>query len=305
MSGCPNCRAYVCDGEMFCRACGFRLAGFQLSTQDISFPSTPRVPVLARSTYASEAPTASWRRHVLPIMGFLLAISIGSATTAFFNNEPASQVLNAPNFGTVITQNHERSYMGVYLIYDGEQESGALIDRIVEASPAEQAGLHSGDRIMSVNDQEIFAPGDVLNKLSTIDPGSTISLRVQRDEKQFTISLNTVERNRLQLDQICIHQGFLGVSDLHPSYETSDDPADEQIEIPNGVEVREVLENSPAQAAGLQEGDIIQAVNEMSVTTPADLSRRIRANHGGDTIELDILRNNDPMTVTVTLGSRQ
>lgn len=300
MSGCPNCRAYVCDGEMFCRACGFRLAGFQLSTQNISFPSTPRVPVLARSTYDSETSTASWRRHVMPIMGFLLAISIGSATTSFFNSEPVgSQVFaDVPKLESVITNSHERSYMGVYLIYEGDQESGALIDRIVEASPAELAGLHSGDRIISVNSEDIFAPSDVLNKLSTIDPGSTINLKIQRDDTELNVNLNTVDRSQLQLDQICTHQGFLGVSDLHSSYEESDD-------VPMGVEVGDVLENSPAQAAGLQQGDVIQAVNNAIVTNPGDLSRHIRANHSGDTVELDILRNDDPMTLTVTLGSHQ
>jgi S1-C subfamily serine protease len=65
------------------------------------------------------------------------------------------------------------------------------------------------------------------------------------------------------------------------------------------------LENSPAENAGLLEGDTIQTVNGVFVTTPGDLSRRIRANQSGDTVELGILRNNEFITLNVELGSRQ
>lgn len=309
MSGCPNCRAYVSDGEMFCRNCGFRLAGFQLSTQNIDFPKTSRVPVLSRIANASDSCKASWNRHVLPIMGFLLALSIGSSTAAFLNNEPVNAQLNSQitpvisqTFEVNINRNIERSYMGVYLIYDGDSSNGALIDRIVEGSPAELAGLLSGDRIMSVNDTEIFVPADVLSTLSTIAPNSPISMRVQRDDIELMVSLNTVSRNQLQLGNICHHQGFLGISDLTTKFF---DNHTEDADAIAGVEVGEVLESSAAEAAGLLEGDTVQTVNGVFVTNPGDLSRRIRANRSGDTVELGILRNDEVITINAILGSRE
>jgi len=192
--------------------------------------------------------------------------------------------------------------MGVYLIYENDETTGALIDRIVESSPAEYAGLLSGDRIMSVNGEEIFSPADVLSKLSTIAPGSEIKMKVQRDDIDLNISLNTVYRNQLQLDNICHHQGFLGVSDLE-TYRVTPCGISEPVAM--GVEVGEVLENSPAQEAGLQEGDVIESVNDVVVDSPGDLSRRIRANQSGDMVELRILRDGEPLTLTATLSSRR
>lgn len=304
MSGCPNCRVYVSDGEMFCRSCGFNLASFQVSTQNIDFPKTSRIPVLSRLSNVSDSCKASWNRHVLPIMGFLLALSIGSSTAAFLNNEPVtlqSNVVISQTFEPTITYKVERSYMGVYLIYDGNN-NGALIDRIVEGSPAELAGLRSGDRIMSVNESEIFVPADVLSILSTTNPDSSINLRIQRDDIELNTSLNTIRRNQLQLDEICHHQGFLGVTDLSVHYL---EPDSEGYEPVAGVYVGEVLENTAADMAGLIEGDTIQTVNGVFISDPGDLSRRIRANQIGDTVELGILRNDEFLTVNATLGSRK
>ncbi|MBN8723984.1 MAG: PDZ domain-containing protein [Acidobacteria bacterium] len=306
MSGCPNCRAYVCDGEMFCRACGFRLAGFQISTQNLSVPNISRVPVLLRASNESSN-TASWQRHVLPIMGFILALAIGSSTVALLNNEPISnQSLPtiSQTFESYANRSYERSYMGVYLIYEADESRGALIDRIVESSPAEYAGLLSGDRIMFVNGEEIFSPADVLSKLSTVTPGSPITMEVLRDNIELNISLNTVYRNQLQLDNICHHQGFLGVSSLE-TYKVKSSLCGASEPVAMGVEVGEVLTDSPAEEAGLQEGDIIESVNEFSVDSPGDLSRRIRANQSGDMVELKVLRDGEALTLTATLGSRR
>ncbi|MBI4854459.1 MAG: PDZ domain-containing protein [Acidobacteria bacterium] len=307
MSGCPNCRAYVSDGEMFCRSCGFNLASFQVSTQNIDFPKTSRVPVLSRISNFSDSCKANWNRHVLPIMGFLLALSIGSTTAAFLNNEPVTPQTIQPvmvvsqTVETAITKNFERSYMGVYLIYDGNS-NGALIDRIVEGSPAELAGLVSGDRIMSINETEIFVPADALSVLSTTNPGSLINMRVQRDDIELNIGLNTVRRNQLQLDEICYHQGFLGVSDLTTKYFDPDSEGNESVA---GVYVGQILENSAAENAGLVEGDTIQTVNGIFVFDAGDLSRRIRANKIGDTVELGVLRNDEFITINATLSSRE
>lgn len=303
MSGCPNCRSYVSDGEMFCRSCGFRLAGFQLSTQNIDFPKSSRIPVLTRFSNVSDSCKASWNRHILPIMGFLLALSIGSSTVALLNNEPTTPQISpviSQTFETTIPRNIERSYIGVYLIYDGENSEGALIDRIVEGSPAELAGLLSGDRILSVDNTEIFAPADVLSTLSITYPGSSINMKISRNDLEFNVILNTVHRSQLQLDNVCHHQGFLGVSDLSTKYlNDSEKPG-----AISGVEVGQILEDSPADVAGLLEGDVIQTINNVSVTSSGDLSRRIRANHNGDIVELGILRGEEFLTITATLSSK-
>lgn len=63
-----------------------------------------------------------------------------------------------------------------------------------------------------------------------------------------------------------------------------------------------IFPDSPAADAGLQEGDIIVAVNGTQVGADADLSTLILPYAPGDTITLRVLRNNSVSEVEITLG---
>ncbi len=63
-----------------------------------------------------------------------------------------------------------------------------------------------------------------------------------------------------------------------------------------------IFPDSPAADAGLQEGDIIVAVNGTQVGADADLSTLILPFAPGDTITLRVLRNNSVSEVEITLG---
>jgi len=60
-----------------------------------------------------------------------------------------------------------------------------------------------------------------------------------------------------------------------------------------------VMEGMPAAAAGLQEGDVITAVNDVPVTQWDKLSENIRAS-GGKSVTLTVLRNQQTLTVELT-----
>jgi serine protease Do len=63
-----------------------------------------------------------------------------------------------------------------------------------------------------------------------------------------------------------------------------------------------IFPDSPAQAAGLQAGDVIVAVDGEPVDGDHDLSSQIIPHRPGDTITLRVLRGNTTRTVSVTLG---
>jgi len=76
-------------------------------------------------------------------------------------------------------------------------------------------------------------------------------------------------------------------------------------DIPIGVIVAEVIENSPAQRAGLQKGDVIIEVDGTKITSMNQLSSIINDHEIGDTISVTIVRNGkERKTLTVTLGER-
>jgi len=71
-----------------------------------------------------------------------------------------------------------------------------------------------------------------------------------------------------------------------------------------GVEIRSVERNSPADDAGLREGDVIIAVNDVPITQTEAFSELLFQHLPGDTIELTIVRNSRTRTIDVTLTER-
>ncbi len=70
-----------------------------------------------------------------------------------------------------------------------------------------------------------------------------------------------------------------------------------------GGAVAAVTDGSPAQSAGLQEGDVITKVDGNLVSDSTGLIVAIRANAPGEEIELTVLRNGATLTVPLTLAA--
>lgn len=68
-----------------------------------------------------------------------------------------------------------------------------------------------------------------------------------------------------------------------------------------GLLIREVTEGSPAERAGLAEGDLIVAAGGRPVRTIDDLFGALQAARGG-TIELSVIRGTDERSIQVVLG---
>ncbi|WP_309646994.1 trypsin-like peptidase domain-containing protein [Nocardioides sp.] len=68
-----------------------------------------------------------------------------------------------------------------------------------------------------------------------------------------------------------------------------------------GAEISKVLEDSPAQAAGLEKGDVVVAVEGERITDGIALIVSIRTRQPGQTIEFTYLRGGDERTTDITL----
>jgi membrane-associated protease RseP (regulator of RpoE activity) len=85
--------------------------------------------------------------------------------------------------------------------------------------------------------------------------------------------------------------GFLGVA-VEPSSD------------PQGVKVSEVQDGSAAAKAGLQQGDVITAIDGKDVTSPQAVRSAVQAKQSGDKISVTYTRDGQSKTVDVTLTSR-
>jgi serine protease Do len=71
---------------------------------------------------------------------------------------------------------------------------------------------------------------------------------------------------------------------------------------PAGAKVGEVSENSPAEKAGLKEGDLITKIDENTIDDPNDLTKTIRGHKPGDKVTITYKRDGKEQKATVELG---
>jgi putative serine protease PepD len=71
----------------------------------------------------------------------------------------------------------------------------------------------------------------------------------------------------------------------------------------DGALIVSVESGSPADKAGLQQGDVITKIDGTTIPDATTLSARIRQASPGTPLQLTVERNGSPRTITVTLGS--
>ncbi len=71
-----------------------------------------------------------------------------------------------------------------------------------------------------------------------------------------------------------------------------------------GILLRGTTPGSPAQKAGLKEGDLIVWMDKGPVASLADMVQVLRARQPGDTIDVAFFRGQEKKTIKVVLGAR-
>ncbi len=104
-------------------------------------------------------------------------------------------------------------------------------------------------------------------------------------------------------DQLIAHgkvdHGYLGISmnDVTPANASFFNLKDA-----SGAIVAQVSPDSPASSAGLKNGDVITELNGHKIVDGSALQVAVSQDHPGETIQLGIIRNGQPMQVSVKVG---
>ncbi len=195
-------------------------------------------------------------------------------------------VLALSALGLVSAQDDTQAFLGVGIEPD---QAGALISQIMPDSPAASAGLQVGDIITALNGSDVTAE-TLASTIQGLTVGDNVTLDVLRDgetlDLQAALAARPEESTAVRPFE---SQPYLGVS-----LEETD----------NGVVIREVVPQSPADEAGLQIEDVIVSINGTAVTTREEAVSAIQALKVGDNVSLEIMRDNETLTVEATLGSR-
>ena len=188
--------------------------------------------------------------------------------------------------------------------------SGALVSRVVEGSPAEKAGVKSGDVIVGINTTTVASATDLTKAVQATKVGQTVSVRIVRDGARRTLSAKLAERPEDDLEwsespgdreapeapgsrhykdggdfetffddampgfaMLSGGRGRLGVriENLSPDLGSYFGVADGK-----GVLVLEVFKETPAEKAGLKAGDVITKAGDRKVEDSDDLVSALR-----------------------------
>lgn len=73
----------------------------------------------------------------------------------------------------------------------------------------------------------------------------------------------------------------------------------------DGAYVHKVMDMSSAATAGIKEGDVIVAINDVAVKSVSELQEQIGRYRPGDKVAVKLIRNNDYKTLTIELKNQQ
>jgi serine protease Do len=185
-------------------------------------------------------------------------------------------------------------------------DRGIMLTSVIPGSPAAKAELRAGDVILKVDDKEIKRAEDFTWWLDQAGPSTSVRFTVMRPDRLVEEALNVKLSGLLDAG---IHSNFRNSFTVHRGVSLLEQHGIETIALRPlvatqlgtnaGLLVVYVEPNTPASAAGLQPGDVIQSIDGKAVS----LSTRLSAPRALATME--ILRGKEKLTLKLEAAPRQ
>jgi serine protease Do len=188
-----------------------------------------------------------------------------------------------------------------------KQPRGALVARVLPDSPAEKAGIQTGDIILKYNGTRL-RNSSMLPPLvgsSRVDRPADVTVLRNGKRKQLKVNIGELP-DEDTLAQAAGRPEPVPASALGITVKEITPELRRQLRMENakGVVVDKV-EPGPASAAGLQAGDIIQMINNQRVETIQDYNRATADLPAGKTIAVLVLSRNGPRFLALRLAEKQ
>jgi serine protease Do len=214
---------------------------------------------------------------------------------------------------TVITQlaDHgtvERGWLGVSIqpltkelaaSFTQGDTAGALVSAVIEGSPADKAGVKTGDVIVEFEGKKIAKATDLPGLVADMPVGKDVQMVVVRDgaEQRLNARIARLEDE----SQAKVAAEADGKVKLGLSVQPVTPPVARELglKVKQGMLVRDVVEGGRAADAGIRAGDVIVEVDHRPVRTIEDF--KVRLDKQGKNEPVVMLVNRDGQTMYVAI----
>jgi serine protease Do len=155
--------------------------------------------------------------------------------------------------------------------------SGAAITQVEPNSPGAKAGLKVGDVITELNGKPVTDAGALQVEVGEQRPGTTLHLKALRDGDSVEVPVTLEAMGKSEHDNQSGDASHgkprwgLGLGDLTPDLRQQLQASDDV----KGAVIEQVAPGSPADNAGLQQGEVITEVNRQPVHSASDVQKAL------------------------------
>ncbi len=182
---------------------------------------------------------------------------------------------------------------------EGQDGPAAVLTGLIQTSAPINPG-NSGGALVDLQGRLVGVPTLAAANSQTGGAADGIGFAIPSDRVKF-VADQLIKNGKL----VSSGQGFLGIQgqDVTPQLASAFN-----LPVQSGVQIGDFANDasgkSPAQAAGLQKGDIIVAVDGTTVNDSSDLVSALLNKSPGTQVKITVARGSGKQTVTVTLGER-
>lgn len=172
------------------------------------------------------------------------------------------------------------------------EQEGAIVTSVMPYSPAEGAGIKTGDIITHINDTAISTASEVVNTVGFLRTDTIVKIRLLRQGKAMELSIKLMDPKKQEALVQKHTPYFNGVSLQDFSFYS---PKNGHV---NGVALVHVEIDSAAWIAGLRTGDVVLSANNVNTTSVQQLQKTIA--EAKDTLTLLVLRKHGTAFIVLT-----
>ena len=164
-------------------------------------------------------------------------------------------------------------------------QRGAFVSEVLANSGSAQAGVKSGDVIVSLNGKPLSSFAELRSRIATTEPGTKVKLGLLRDGKPMDVEVTLDKSTSSSASAEMIAPALQGAA-------LSDGQLKDGTK---GITIESVEKSSPAAQAGLHQDDVIIGVNRNRVQSIAEMRKVMETKP--TVIALQIIRGNDTIYI--------